>query len=80
MAPPNSILSFVMVAPHAFVIGRLAGAHPLGLFDIAHEIASLPATEMVAPFRAALLPGYAKLASDRCTSARRLFQPRSESS
>ena len=61
----NSILSFVHGRAHTFVIGRLAGAHPLGLFEVAHEIASLPATEMVAPVRAALLPGYAKLASDR---------------
>ena len=47
------------------MIGRFAGAHPLGLFDMALEVASLPATEMVAPVRAALLPGYAQLASDR---------------
>jgi O-antigen/teichoic acid export membrane protein len=32
---------------------------------MAYEIASLPTTEMVAPIRAAILPGYAKLASDR---------------
>jgi lipopolysaccharide exporter len=40
------------------------GAQPLGLFRMAHEIASLPTTEMVAPIRAAILPGYAKLAAD----------------
>jgi O-antigen/teichoic acid export membrane protein len=41
------------------------GAQPLGLFRMAHEIANLPTTEMVAPIRAAILPGYAKLASDQ---------------
>ncbi|MGH6792894.1 MAG: lipopolysaccharide biosynthesis protein, partial [Methyloceanibacter sp.] len=59
----NSILSFVYHRTDAFVIGRFAGAGPLGLYAVAHEIASLPTTEMVAPVRAALLPGYAKLAA-----------------
>jgi O-antigen/teichoic acid export membrane protein len=61
----NSILSFVYYRTDTFVIGRIAGAAPLGLYTVALEIASLPTTEMVAPVRAALLPGYAKLASDR---------------
>ena len=67
----NSILSFVHGRAHAFVIGRFAGAHPLGLFDMALEVASLPATEMVAPVRAALLPGW-RSGRPTCTSARRL--------
>ena len=52
-------------------VGREADPEqaPLGVLVTAanrcgHEVASLPATEMVAPVRAALLPGYAKLASD----------------
>jgi lipopolysaccharide exporter len=61
----NSVLSFAYHRIHVFVIGRFAGSSALGLYAVAHEIASLPATEMVAPVRAALLPGYAKLASDR---------------
>jgi O-antigen/teichoic acid export membrane protein len=61
----NSILFFIYQRTDTFVIGRFAGASPLGVYAVAHEVASLPATEMVAPVRAALLPGYAKLASDR---------------
>lgn len=61
----NSVLSFLYLRVDTFVIGRLAGAHPLGLFNIAREIASLPTSEMVAPIRTAILPGYAKLAFDR---------------
>ena len=61
----NNFLYFAYYRIDTFVIGRFAGAQPLGLFRLAHEIASLPTTEMVAPIRAALLPGYAKLASDR---------------
>jgi lipopolysaccharide exporter len=61
----HSILSFLYHRADTFIIGRVAGAGPLGLYAVAHEAASLPVTEMVAPVRAALLPGYSKLASDR---------------
>jgi O-antigen/teichoic acid export membrane protein len=60
----NNMLHFAYHRVDAFVIGRFAGAQPLGFFRVAHEIASLPTTEMVAPIRAAILPGYAKLAAD----------------
>jgi lipopolysaccharide exporter len=60
----NNILYFAYHRVDTLVIGRFVGAHPLGLFRMAHEIASLPTTEMVAPIRAAILPGYAKLAAD----------------
>ena len=61
----NNFLHFAYHRVDTFVIGRFVGAQPLGLFRMAHEIASLPTTEMVAPIRAAILPGYAKLASDQ---------------
>jgi lipopolysaccharide exporter len=60
----NNVFYFVYSNIDAFVIGRFAGAQALGFFRVAYEIASLPTTEMVAPIRAAILPGYAKLASD----------------
>ena len=60
----NNVLYFAYHRIDTFIIGRFAGAQPLGFFRLAHEIASLPTTEMVAPIRAAILPGYAKLASD----------------
>ncbi len=61
----NNVLHFTYHRVDTFVIGRLVGAQSLGLFRMAYEIASLPTTEMVAPIRAAILPGYAKLASDQ---------------
>jgi len=61
----NNILHVLYHRIDTFVIGRYAGAQPLGLFRVALEIASLPTTEMVAPIRSAILPGYAKLAADR---------------
>jgi lipopolysaccharide exporter len=60
----NNVFHFAYSNIDALVIGRFAGARALGVFRVAHEIASLPTTEMVAPIRAAILPGYAKLASD----------------
>jgi O-antigen/teichoic acid export membrane protein len=48
-----------------FVIGKSLGAGPLGLFNLAHEIAHLPSTELAAPINRAVFPGYAKVASDR---------------
>jgi O-antigen/teichoic acid export membrane protein len=49
----------------AFVLGRLDGAHGLGLFRIGEEVATLPATHLVASLNRAIFPGYAKLAADR---------------
>jgi lipopolysaccharide exporter len=47
------------------VIGKSLGAGPLGLFNLAHEIAHLPSTELSAPINRAAYPGYAKVAADR---------------
>jgi lipopolysaccharide exporter len=61
----NSVLSFVYSRTDTFVIGRFAGAGPLGLYGLAHEIASLPTTEVIGPIQTAILPGYAKLVAGR---------------
>ncbi|MGH6902269.1 MAG: lipopolysaccharide biosynthesis protein [Geminicoccaceae bacterium] len=61
----SNMLFFAYHRVDTFVIGRFAGAQPLGFYRLAYEIASLPTSEMVAPIRAAILPGYAKLAIDR---------------
>ena len=47
-----------------FFIGRLLGTSTLGLYTVAMEIGALTTTELVAPIRRALLPGYAKLNED----------------
>ena len=47
-----------------FVVGKIGGAETLGLFLVAHEIATLATSELAAPIRRAVLPGYAKLAGD----------------
>jgi O-antigen/teichoic acid export membrane protein len=49
----------------AIVVGSSAGAHTLGVFTIAHELANLATTELAAPLRRALYPGFARIQADR---------------
>ena len=46
------------------VIGKLLGATTLGVYTIAFDLANLVTSELMAPIRRALLPGYAKLAAE----------------
>jgi O-antigen/teichoic acid export membrane protein len=49
----------------ALVIARLAGTQTLGFYSIAVQVCSIASSELIAPVKRALFPGYAKLASDR---------------
>ena len=60
----NNILGFAYNRSDTFIIGKIVGVQSLGLYTIAHEIASLPTSELIAPVRRALLPVYAKMAND----------------
>lgn len=60
----NNLIGFVRNRLDSFTIGRLLGAQALGVYSIAYEIATLVTTELIAPIRRALLPGYSKLAYD----------------
>lgn len=57
-------LIFLRERSASFFIGRLAGPAALGNFTLAAEIANMPGTELIAPINRALLPAYARLASD----------------
>jgi O-antigen/teichoic acid export membrane protein len=59
----SNIGHFAFFRVDTFIIGKMAGAEALGFYSIAHEIASLPTTELVSPIRRAIYPGYAKLGS-----------------
>jgi len=48
-----------------FIIGKLSGAGPLGLFNLSRELANLPTSELVAPINRATYSGYAKKAANR---------------
>lgn len=60
----NNLLVLARERSGDFVIGRLAGAHNLGLYSVAYELSFLPATELVAPINRAVFPAYARLAGD----------------
>ena len=57
----NNIIRFAFFRVDTFIVGKIAGAQALGFYSIAYEISSLPTTELVAPIRRAIYPGYAKL-------------------
>lgn len=59
----NAVQAVLIRLPH-FLIGRTLGPGPLGLYTIAYEIATVPATEVSAPVNRAALPGYSRLAGD----------------
>ncbi|MGH8658849.1 MAG: oligosaccharide flippase family protein, partial [Gammaproteobacteria bacterium] len=59
----NNTLLFLRYRSSDFIIGKLAGAHALGIYNLSLEIASLPTGELVMPINRAVFPGYAKLAS-----------------
>ena len=48
-----------------WVIGRLAGVGAVAYYEVASEIATLATSELRAPIRRALYPGFAKMAADR---------------
>ena len=60
----NNIFHFICSQLDVFIIGRIFGAHSLGLYKVAAEISSLPSSELVAPIQRAIFPGFAKLAHD----------------
>ncbi len=55
-----------------FILGRTVGAHGLGLYNIAFEIATLPSTELIAPLNRAVFPAYSQL-SDNLPELRAKF-------
>ncbi|MDD2867240.1 oligosaccharide flippase family protein [Neomegalonema sp.] len=59
-----NILEFLRQKFDALLIGRMLGPGAVSLYLLAHELAHLAATEIAAPARRALLPGYAKLQND----------------
>jgi O-antigen/teichoic acid export membrane protein len=60
----NNVVGFLKERSSDFVIGRLHGAAPLGIYNVSYEFAIIPTTELAAPINRALLPGFARIASD----------------
>jgi len=60
-----SMLQFLLQRCADLIVGRTLGAGPLGIYNVALEVASLPTTELVAPINRAVYPAFAKIAGDR---------------
>lgn len=60
----HNVLVYFGEHADAFVISRMAGARALGLYTLAFDIANLVVTELIAPIRRIVFPGYAKLARE----------------
>jgi O-antigen/teichoic acid export membrane protein len=60
----TSILNFISTRVDTFVIGKVVGVKETGFYQVAHEISTLPVTELVAPISRATYPAYSKLADD----------------
>lgn len=57
----GNFFSFFYDRSDNLILGKLTSTGALGLYTLAHEIASLASTELVVPIRRVLIPGYAKL-------------------
>ncbi len=68
----HNILLYFRNRADRLVIGRLLGAGTLGVYTLAFDLANLVTSELMAPIRRALLPGYARLA-DEATRMRSMF-------
>lgn len=60
----SNITAFALSRTDTFVVGRIAGPQALGMYTIAGDIASLVVSNLLAPLRRAIFPGYAKVAGD----------------
>lgn len=60
----SSLIQFLQNRSTDFILGRTVGSHGLGVYNIAFEIASMPASEVIAPINRAAYPAYARLAVD----------------
>ncbi len=57
----GNLLGFLYRRSDTIILGRLMNSQSLGLYAVAHEISNLATSELVAPIRKVMLPGYAKL-------------------
>ena len=60
----GNLLGFVYRRADTFILGKLVSSQSLGVYTLAFEIANLASTEIVAPIRRVMLPGYSKMLDD----------------
>jgi lipopolysaccharide exporter len=54
----NNFVTVVNSRAADFIVGKLAGAHALGVFNVSYEVSNLPTSELIAPINRAVYPGY----------------------
>jgi O-antigen/teichoic acid export membrane protein len=59
----SNLVLFLQNKSDSFILGRTVGAGALGLYNVASEIAALPATELIAPINRAVFPAYSMLST-----------------
>ena len=60
----SGLVSMLRDRGDTFIIGRMTGAARLGVFVVAAEIASLPASELIQPFTSVLFSAFSRTAHD----------------
>jgi lipopolysaccharide exporter len=60
----SNLVLFLQNTSANFILGRTVGAHALGIYSVAAELAVLPSTELVAPINRAAFPAYSRLSQD----------------
>jgi len=66
----NNIATVIHNRMDTFVIGKVAGTGPLGLYTVAYEISNLATTELIWPITRVLFPGFSRIAGDKPRLAR----------
>ncbi|MCP5142587.1 MAG: lipopolysaccharide biosynthesis protein [Chromatiales bacterium] len=57
----NSVLAFLRLRAPDFILGKVGGAHALGVYSVSYEVATTPTTELIAPVNRAVFPGFSKM-------------------
>jgi O-antigen/teichoic acid export membrane protein len=60
----GNLCAFIYGRSSTFVLGKISGAGAVGVFTLSGEIAGIATANLLMPLRRAILPGYAKLATD----------------
>jgi len=60
----GNLCGFIYGRGSTFILGKILGASAVGVFTLSSEIAGIATTNLLMPLRRAILPGYAKLATD----------------
>ena len=60
----SNLSVFIIGRSSTFILGKIVGAHAIGVFSISEDIAGIVMTNLMMPLRRAILPGYAKLSGN----------------